>query len=221
MTDDARRRFAGAGGLYLIITEPVIPHADLVRAAVERGVPVVQLREKGLSDRALTDLARDLSIAVRGSGTIFIVNDRPDIALAAGADGVHLGRTDMNPVNARRLLGPAAIVGVSANTPEEALVAREADVDYIGVGPVFPTVTKPDARSPIGLGGLARLAEAVPDIRRVAVGGIGRANALDVRRAGADFVAVISAICHADDPAEAIDALQAALGGESSGGPRE
>jgi thiamine-phosphate pyrophosphorylase len=108
-------------------------------------------------------------------------------------------------------MGSGAIVGLSTRTPDEAEAARIAGADYIGVGPVFPTDTKPDALAPIGLGGLRSVARRVPELTRVAIGGITRSTSTDVLRAGAHYVAVISAVCHADDPLDAIDDFQIAL----------
>jgi thiamine-phosphate pyrophosphorylase len=211
MAAGARRRFAAAGGLYLVITEPRIPHGALVTAAVERAVPVIQLREKRLPDRELVALARVLVRATRDTETIFILNDRPDLALAVGADGVHVGRGDVAAADARRIVGGEAIVGVSANTPEEVRAAARAGADYVGVGPIYPTSTKPDARAPIGTEGLRDVAGAGGGLPTVAIGGITRASAPEVIEAGADYVAVVSAICHADDPVRALDDFLAAL----------
>ena len=205
MTAGARSRFAAAGGLYLVITEPAIPHVALVAAAVLRAVPAIQLREKHLPDRELAALARTLVEATRGTGTLLILNDRPDLAAAAGADGVHVGRGDADAASARRIVGEQAIVGVSANTPVEVEEAARAGADYVGVGPIFPTATKPDARAPIGAAGLRDAVRAAAGLPTVAIGGITRDRAPEVIEAGADYVAVVSAICHADDPVAALD----------------
>lgn len=207
----ARRRIAEGSGLYLIVTRPLVPHRDLVAAAVDRAVPVVQLREKSMPDGELTDLAGELADLTRGSDTLFIVNDRPDVALAAGADGVHVGADDAAPDGARLLLGDDAIVGVSGNTVGEARRAMNADADYLGIGPIFPTATKPDARSPVGLQGLRAVTGAVPDFPAVAVGGIDLGSAARVAEAGASYVAVVSAVCHVADPLAAIDAFMSEL----------
>lgn len=200
-----------ASGLYLVITEPAIPHATLAAAAVARAVPVIQLREKHLPDEELGALARALVQATRGSETLFILNDRPDLAAAVGADGVHVGRDDTDAATARRIVGPDAIVGVSANTPDEIEAAVRAGADYVGVGPIYPTATKPDACPPIGTQGLLTVTHAAVALPTVAIGGITRANAPEVLEAGADYVAVVSAICHADDPVKALDAFLSAL----------
>jgi len=206
-----RRMLRDGGGLYLIITRPAIHHVELVAAAVDLGVPIVQLREKEASEGELTKLASRLAAIARGSRTLFVVNDRPRVALLSGADGVHVGREDVSAESARRTLGDDLVVGVSGNTPEEADEALAAGADYLGVGPIFPTTTKPDARSPIGLDGLRRVVEARPELPTVAVGGIDLNRAPSVVAAGAKYVAVVSAVCHAPDPLGALRNLNAAL----------
>jgi thiamine-phosphate diphosphorylase len=198
-------------GLYLILSEPRVPHASLAAAACERGVPVIQLREKDVDDETLLELAREISVVTAGTGTLFIVNDRPAVALRSGADGVHLGTGDAACEEARKILGREAIIGLSTLTPAESRAAVAAGADYIGVGPVFPTATKPDARNPIGVGGLAAAADAALGVPKVAIGGIAPHNACEAMAAGADYVAVISAICHADDPVGALDDFLDAL----------
>lgn len=211
-----------ARGVYLVLTAPRIAHEDLARAAVDRGVPAIQLREKRLEDDALLRLAADLRRVTLGTGTLFIVNDRPDIAVAVGADGVHVGAGDARPDAARAALGPDRIVGVSATTAREAVAARDAGADYVGAGPVFPTATKPDAAPPMGLAGLSRVAAAVPDLPVAAIGGIDRSNAEAVVNAGASLLAVVSAVCAADDPVAALDALlEAARRGRREARPLE
>ena len=212
-TVSPKERLLGGGGLYLVLTAPVIPHVELAAGACERGVGVLQLREKHLPYEELVGLAREIADVTGGTDTLFIVNDRPDVAAAAGADGVHLGQSDASIRAARDLMGSGAIVGLSARTPDEAEAARIAGADYIGVGPVFPTDTKPDALAPIGLGGLRSVARRVPELTRVAIGGITSSAAGGVLGAGAHYVAVISAVCHADDPLTAIDDFQAHIGG--------
>ena len=212
-TENPRESLIGGGGLYLVLTSPVIPHVELAAGACERNVRVLQLREKSLPDDELLRLARDIADIARSAGALFIVNDRPDIAATAGADGVHLGQSDASITAARDLLGSGAVVGLSTRTPEEADAARAAGADYIGVGPVFPTDTKPDALAPIGLGGLRSVAERVPELTKVAIGGITSSTSMDVLEAGAHYVAVISAVCHADDPLAAIDDFQTRIGG--------
>ncbi len=205
------------GGLYLALTEPRVPHATLASAAVERGVPLLQLREKDLPDGELVALARTLRHITAETGTLLIINDRADVAAEVGADGVHVGRTDLDPLSARAIVGPDALVGLSANTVDEIAAALAAGVDYVGVGPIFPTATKPDATEPVGLDGLRAIAASGPRLPVVAIGGLDGGNAVDVLNAGADFVAVVSAVCFADDPVAALDELQTAIQSGSEG----
>jgi thiamine-phosphate diphosphorylase len=208
MTARDRRALLAAGrGLYLILTAPMIPHLELARAALERGVRVLQLREKNMPDPELLSLATKLAEISLKHGALFIVNDRADIAADAGADGVHLGRSDEDIAVARTALGPTPLVGLSTRTPDEAAAAAAAGADYIGVGPIFPTDTKTDALAPIGLPGIRAVSDRVPDLPKVAIGGITASSARDVLNAGAQYVAVISAVCHAPDPIAAVDAF--------------
>lgn len=211
-TISPKERLLRGGGLYLILTSPVIPHVELAAAACERGVPALQLREKDLPDEELAALVGEIADVTRGTSTLLIINDRPDIAAAAGADGVHLGRSDASIATARSVLGRNTLVGLSTRTPDEAEAARVAGADYIGVGPVFPTGTKPDALAPIGLAGLQAVAARVPNLPKVAIGGITCSSAAEVLDAGAQYVAVISAVCHAEDPVAALDAFQSQIG---------
>jgi thiamine-phosphate pyrophosphorylase len=198
-------------GLYLILSRPRIPHIDLAMAACDRDVPIIQLREKDMDDGALLDVAREIAGVARGTRTLFIMNDRPDLAARAGADGVHLGKSDVDYEEARELLGADAIVGLSSRTPGEARAAAGTGADYIGIGPVFPTATKPDARNPVGIAGLIEAVAAAPGLPAVAIGGIGSHNVSDVLAAGAAYAAVISAICHAADPVVAMDEFLSAM----------
>jgi thiamine-phosphate pyrophosphorylase len=185
---------------------------DVAAAAVRGGATVVQLRDKHASARALAESARALVGLLRPLGVPLLVNDRVDVAVAAGADGAHVGQSDLAAADARRLLGPDALLGVSATTVEEARAVDRAAADYVGAGPVFPTGSKDDADPPTGLDGLAAIAAATT-LPTVAIGGISVANAGGVIAAGARGVAVISAICSADDPEAAARALAAAVRG--------
>ena len=171
---------------------------DVVLAAVRGGVTVVQLREKDASARETLELGRALLARLRPLGVPLLVNDRVDLALALGADGVHVGQSDLPPEVARRLLGPEALLGLSITGPEDLLTLDPAVVDYAGVGPLFPTASKADATPALGLEGFARLRRQLP-VPVVAIGGITPANASDVIAAGADGVSVVSAICSAED----------------------
>lgn len=190
------RALAGPRGI-LAVTE----------AAVRGGATLVQLREPNAPGRRLVEEARALVALLRPLGIPLLVNDRVDVALAADADGVHVGQSDMKPQDARALIGPERILGLSITCLDDLARSDLAGVDYLGVGPVFGTTTKPDAAPPMGLSGLAavRAATALPI---VAIGGIGPAEAGPVRAAGADGVAVVSAIMAAPDPQAATRAFR-------------
>ena len=181
--------------------------AEIVREAVAGGVTCVQLREKNGGTREFLDEARTVQAALRGTGVPLLVNDRVDVALAVGADGVHLGQRDMPIADARRL-GPSGwIIGVLAECVEDAIRAEQEGTDYIGVSPVFATPTKTDTALPLGLAGLRQMRAAVR-LPLVAIGGIHASNAREVIRAGADGLAVVSAIVSADSPREAARQLR-------------
>lgn len=195
-------------GLYVITdARPDLGrgHLEVAEAALEAGADAVQLRAKDVGGREMYELAVGLKelLGRRGSGTLFLVNDRVDVALAAGADGVHLGWDDLPPARARLLLGEEKVLGVSASSTAEALAALEAGADYLGAGPVYPTGTKADAGEPIGLEGLREITGRV-DIPVVAIGGITVDRVREVLEAGASGVAVISAVIGADDMYEAV-----------------
>lgn len=180
---------------------------DVVRAALQGGATVVQLREKTASTREMVELGQALHEITRWAGVPLIVNDRLDVALAIDAEGVHVGQDDMPAAVARRLVGPDKILGVSAETVEEALEAQRDGADYLGVGDVYGTPTKPDAGTPIGVEGLAMVVRAV-SIPVVAIGGITPDNTEAIIEAGAAGVAVISAIVGAPNPEAAARGLR-------------
>ena len=187
---------------------------DIVEAAIEGGVDAVQLREKDVSARERYALGRRLRERTRAAGVDLIVNDRVDLAAAIDADGVHLGQSDLPVAAARDLLGEDAIVGVSSGSVAEAAAAADAGADYLGVGAIYGTTSKPDADTAndgLGLEALADIAAAV-SIPVVAIGGITADNAAPTVDAGATAVAVISAITAADAPATAAADLRAAVG---------
>lgn len=199
--------------VYLVTDRGLARGRDLlavVAEAVAGGAGLVQLREKHADTREFLDLARALVALLAPSGVPLLVNDRIDVALAAGADGVHLGQSDMPVPMARAMLGPDALIGLSVETPAQAREAEDLDVDYLGVSPVFATPTKADAGPAWGLDGLAGLAAWSRHVL-VAIGGIGPGNAAQVVRAGAHGLAVVSAICAADSPRDAAAALLAAV----------
>ena len=183
--------------------------ADAVAAAIRGGATIIQLREKELESRAFAALAAQCVAAAAGSGVPVLINDRVDIALASGAAGVHLGQGDLDAATARRLLGPAAIIGVTAKTAALGRAAQAAGADYLGTGAVYPTATKDS--SCIGLEGLQAVCAAV-DIPVVGIGGITLGNAAAVVEAGAQGVAVVSAVFDAPDIAEATAALSRVVG---------
>lgn len=180
---------------------------DVVGQALGGGVTVVQVRDPHASARELVALTRAVLTVVDGRVPV-LVNDRVDVALAAGADGVHVGQSDLDPVSVRSIVRDL-IVGLSVSTVAEAVAAQEQPVDYLGAGPVFATPTKPEAASAIGLDGLAAIC-ATTSLPVVAIGGLSAQHCADVRRAGAAGVCVVSAICAADDPRSAAAGLAAA-----------
>ena len=206
----------GLWRLYVITDEKVSrgrSHLQVAEAAILGGADVLQLRDKEASSGLLYRVALQLRKLTRDAKIPFIVNDRLDIALAADADGVHVGQADLPASVVREIMGPGKILGVSVDTVEEAILAEKDGADYLGVGPVFEARgTKPDAGEPLGIDCIAR-------IRRhcrlpiVAIGGIDAENARKVREAGADAAAVISAIVGADDIAQAARRLKRILDG--------
>jgi thiamine-phosphate pyrophosphorylase len=188
------------------------PNAEVAEAAIRGGVTVVQYREKSASTRRMLEEARELRQICRAAGVPFIVNDRVDIALAVDADGVHVGQDDMPASLARRLIGKARILGVSAGNVEEARRAAADGADYIGASPVFATATKPDAPPAMGVEGLRKMAGAV-SIPVVAIGGMNVENAASILAAGAAGLAVVSAIVGADDVEAAAKAIRLAARG--------
>jgi thiamine-phosphate pyrophosphorylase len=190
-------------GLYAITPEMTDTHALVARAraALAGGAALLQYRAKALAPEVALGQARELAAACREHGALFIVNDALDLALACGADGVHLGRDDMD-VAAARARWPHGVIGVSCYAqPEAARAARAAGASYVAIGSVFPSATKPGAvRAPLEAIGIARRAGGLPVC---AIGGITPVNARDAVAAGADMVAVISALFEAPDVADA------------------
>lgn len=182
-----------------------LSHADQVRLLSLGGATLVQLREKQMPALQFYEHAR-AAVAAVPSGVQLIINDRVDVALAVGAHGVHLGQDDMPPEAARRLLGDEAVIGYSTHSVEQAKKALTLPIDYIAIGPIFTTSTKTNPSPTLGLDGLRAVREAVGDIQLVAIGGISHSNAREVIEAGADSVAVISALL--SDPAEISHATQ-------------
>jgi thiamine-phosphate pyrophosphorylase len=189
-------------GLYLVTDRGLCGDRqleDVVLKAIKGGICCVQLREKMLPTRLFVEQALRIKALVSPLNIPLLINDRVDVALAIGADGVHVGQDDMPFEIARRLMGPQAIMGISVETWEDVERAEDLDVDYLGVSPVFVTPTKKNTKGAWGLDGLARI-RAFSRHPLVAIGGINSTNAADVIRAGADSVAVVSAVCSARDP---------------------
>lgn len=200
--------------LYLVTDTAMCGPAgvlETVRAAVEGGVTAVQLRDPAATDAELVTLGRAVVAALAGTGVPLLVNDRVDLVEAMGAQGAHVGQGDLDVAAARRLLGPAGLLGLSVQTPEHVRQAAtaSAELDYLGVGPVWPQSTKPDAAHPVGLDTLAAVVSASP-WPCVAIGGVTIDRIPDVRGRGAAGVAVVSAVCGQPDPATAAAVLRRA-----------
>ena len=172
-----------------------LSHAEQVRLLSLGGASLIQLREKRMSALEFYEQAK----AAQQSGVQLIINDRVDIALAVGAAGVHLGQDDLSPEAARKLLGPKAIIGYSTHNVAQAISAAKLPIDYLAIGPIFSTTTKSDTAPVLGLEGLRAVRRAIGTFPLVGIGGITLSNARDVIDAGADSVAVISALLAAPD----------------------
>ncbi len=196
--------------LYVITDSRLLKGRSLVEAveeAIRGGATVIQYREKEAPTRRMVEEARLLRALCRARGVPFIVNDRIDVALAVDADGVHVGDDDMPVWLARKLLGPRKIIGASADSVEKAILYASEGANYLGVGSVYATPTKPDAGPPIGLDGLKRILR-VASVPVVAIGGINETNAREVLEAGVAGIAVISAVMGAPDVLEATRRLR-------------
>lgn len=206
--------------LYVVVGPDVTAGRDVTSvalAAVRGGATMIQLRYKAGTSEVM-QAAREVIEVLRPTGVPVIINDRVDLARALGAQGVHLGQQDARPSDARNVLGEDAIVGLSITAPDQLSSVDPSIVDYLGVGPVFDTPSKPDAAPPLGLETLSQITATVR-LPVAAIGGVTEANAAAVIRAGADGLAVISAICAADNPEEAARALAARID-EARSGPR-
>jgi thiamine-phosphate pyrophosphorylase len=197
------RRAAAFDPTLYLVTDPGLvgtrPLAEVVAAAVSGGVTLVQLRDKEAGGRTLLETARALQALLAPLGVPLIVNDRVDVAVAAGAAGCHVGQSDLPAAAARALLGPEAILGVSLDRVDQIDAVDPEIVDYVAHGPLAATATKPDAGAPVGAAGLAAV-RARTRLPLVAIGGIDARNAGAAVRAGADGIAVVSAIVAAADP---------------------
>jgi len=177
-------------------------HEYIVEEAVKGGVSLVQLREKDISSKEFYQLALSLKKCLSNFNIPLIINDRLDIALAVDADGLHIGQSDLPYNIARKLMGEDKIIGLSVETIEQAHEANELDVDYIGLSPVFSTLTKSDINTPLGLDGVKEIVGFTKH-KTVAIGGINVENAGDILRSGANGVAVVSAIVSHENPQQA------------------
>jgi len=201
--------------LYLVTDRGLArgrPTLDIVKAAVEGGVTCVQLREKECSTRDFIEQALTIKDFLKARGVPLIINDRLDVALAIEADGVHLGQTDMPLAIAKRIIGDSMIIGISAESLEDAVEAEKGGADYLGVSPIYATPTKTDTAPALGLAGLRTIREAVR-LPLVGIGGLNRDNSAAVIENGGDGVAVVSAIVAADDPAAAAGHIKQAIEG--------
>ncbi len=185
-------------------------HLEVARGALEGGCRLIQLRDKEMTTAEMVKVAEQMRRLTSEYGAAFIVNDRVDVALAAGADGVHLGPDDMPVQTARRLMGPGAVIGASVANVTEAGAAEAAGASYVSVGAIYVTPSKADAGAPVGVGPIGEIKRTV-SVPVLAIGGITCENVTEVVRAGADGVAVISAVCGAEDMAQATRALLARI----------
>ena len=201
-------------GRLHVITDTVLQgrfsHEELARLAIAGGAGAIQFRQKQGSTRELIEIARAMQAICRRLGIPLIVNDRLDVAIAVAADGVHLGQDDFPLALAREILGPDKIIGGSASTLEEARFCQAQAVDYIGLGPVYPTGSKDDANPAGGLD-LVRRVTGELGLPVIAIGGIDAKRAPEILAAGAHGVAVISAVCCQADPAAAAAGLRRAM----------
>ena len=192
--------------LYALIDPAVAGGRSLgdIAKRIAGSATLVQLRDKHGSTRQLVEEARELTMVLAPLDIPLLINDRVDVALAAEADGVHIGQDDMSPADARLLLGKTAIIGLSIKTVEQAKAAPLELLDYVGIGGVYGTTSKEDAKTPIGLSGFNAVAQAIrardPKFPICGIAGINQSNAADVIMQGADGVAVISALSMAADP---------------------
>ncbi len=191
--------------LYLVTDESLSLGRSVewvVEQAVQGGLTMVQLREKALNTRLFVERAEKIKKILAPKRIPLIINDRLDVALAAGADGIHIGQHDMPYEKAKSLLPEGSMIGLSVETMEQVREAEKMDVDYLGVSPIFSTSTKTDVETQWGIEGLKKV-RAFSRHKLVAIGRMKASNAAEVIKAGADGIAVVSAICSAPDPKNA------------------
>jgi thiamine-phosphate pyrophosphorylase len=211
MPAEGERAVKVIGRLHVLtdFDAPVDP-LDVVDAALSAGAPVIQVRAKLLSDRELLPVAESILARCRAAGATCLIDDRIDVALAVGADGVHLGDEDLPVAVARQLLGPDAIVGATARNPDAARARVAEGADYLGVGPTYATTTKAGLPDPLGPGAVGLVAAAV-DVPVIAISGITLDRVAEVLAAGVHGIAVVAAISRAIDPGQATADLLAAI----------
>jgi thiamine-phosphate pyrophosphorylase len=185
-------------------------HVRLTEMAIAGGADTIQFRQKHGSTSEMIGIAKDMKLICEKAGVPLIVNDRVDIAIAADTDGVHLGQDDFPITLARKLLGDDKIIGGSAKNLEEAIKCVSQGTDYIGLGPVYPTISKEDSGPPTGIEMLKRITGEI-DLPIIAIGGIDFESVPEIMRSGAHGIAVISAVCCRDDPKQATRILKEAL----------
>ncbi len=199
----------GGFGIYGIINDPIVGYREMATTMCRRGLRFVQLRMKNIDQRDLLRVARSIRPLIPPT-TFFIVNDHPLVAREAGADGVHLGQDDMSLAQAREILGPNAIIGLSTHSPAQVRAARALSPDYIGVGPVFATPTKEVPDPVLGLDRMKRML-ALADVPAVAIGGIDLGNLPSVLSAGARNFCAVRAINRSPDPGSVLDRMASIL----------
>ncbi len=195
--------------LYLVTDQDLCRGRDLVDTVMEAvagGVTAVQIREKNASARAFFQLALALKRRLAKQDVPLIINDRVDVAVAADADGVHVGQTDLPAAQVREMIGPDKILGISINTFEQMEEAARNQVDYLSLSPVFPTPTKTDTTEPFGISGLKK-ARTLTRLPLITIGGVNLENIHEIMSTGLDGVALVSAICSADSPEQAARTL--------------
>jgi len=212
MTLEERLRKLEKVDLYFVTSEPLSAgrtSIEVLDAALSGGVRMVQLREKEKSKRELFELACVFRARTKEAGCLLIINDHLDVALATGADGVHLGQSDL-PIDAARRIAPELILGASSHNLSQALAAQDAGASYVNIGPVFPTQTKPEHKTFLGPEAMGRIGGELR-VPYSCMGGINEENIEQVVGAGAQIVAVVTAVSKAPDPAAAVRRLREIL----------
>ncbi len=194
-------------GLYVIITRPRLSYEKISEICVRRGIRMLQLREKHLSDRQLLDVAKRIKNVVSGTGTLLVINDRPDIAVLSGADVLHIGQDDLSPEDVRRIVGAEMPIGISTHSIQQAQAALKHKPAYIGFGPVYPTTTKAVPDPTVGTEQLSEVLR-LATVPVVAIGGIFPYNVGDVIAAGAKNICLVRHLMDTEDTEERIAQLQ-------------